>query len=246
MVYDSIEDTIIRINKMEIIFDILQDNVNLKNEELYKKLYNQLKIGKVMFGENDCSNRIKNILSDKYGYKLIAEILVLVVLSTAIGCTAENSIADESKFYNMTYAELEEYQPQSDEEKIQIARAMDKIPDSEISSYMAEKITDFCEKDSFAKLKTVSVYQDHTQLVYNDSKKALCNADVKIELELYPYNNVDIKTQAEDYCRKLYEHLCGYPTLLQQGRKCAIESTCRDYQSTTTQLCRALHNAVPV
>lgn len=42
MVYDSIEDTIIRINKMEIIFDILQDNVNLKNEELYKKLYNQL------------------------------------------------------------------------------------------------------------------------------------------------------------------------------------------------------------
>ncbi|MBR2028636.1 MAG: peptidoglycan DD-metalloendopeptidase family protein [Oscillospiraceae bacterium] len=169
----------------------------------------QYKIGKVMFGENDCSNRIKNILSDKYGYKLIAEILVLVVLSTAIGCTAENSIADESKFYNMTYAELEEYQPQSDEEKIQIARAMDKIPDSEISSYMAEKITDFCEKDSFAKLKTVSVYQDHTQLVYNDSKKALCNADVKIELELYPYNNVDIKTQAEDYCRKLYEHLCG-------------------------------------
>ena len=42
MVYDSIEDTIIRINKMEIIFDILQDNVNFKNEELYKKLYNQL------------------------------------------------------------------------------------------------------------------------------------------------------------------------------------------------------------
>lgn len=42
MVYDSIEDTIIRINKMEIIFDILQDNINHKNEAMFKKLYHQL------------------------------------------------------------------------------------------------------------------------------------------------------------------------------------------------------------
>ena len=49
----------------------------------------------VMFGESDCSRRIKNLLASKRPYKLVAEMLVLVVLATAIGCTAEEKEAEE-------------------------------------------------------------------------------------------------------------------------------------------------------
>jgi len=176
------------------------------------------KIGTVMFGESDCSSRIKNVLSFKNPKKFISIMLVLVVLAIAVVAVTAEKEAEQpaNQFEGMTFAQLEEYKKgeimQSDNdlnERLQILQAMDKKADSEIAAYIAKEIAAYCEKDNFAKLKDVTVIQDHLTLIQNKTQKPLCNAEVKISLELYPYTDVDIKSQAEEYCRKMYSYLCG-------------------------------------
>ncbi len=165
------------------------------------------KMSTVMFGESDCSRRIKNVLGTKRPYKLIAELLVLVVLTAAIGCTAAEKTTQENPFIGMSIEELEQIVPQSDEERLMIWQAMDTLPDSEIEVYLAEKIEKYCSADNFAVFRDISVHQDHLTLVYKENRKPLQNATAHITLELLPYDTVDIKTEAEQYMADMFSWL---------------------------------------
>ena len=169
------------------------------------------KMSTVMFCESDCSGRIKNVLGSKRPYKLIAELLVLAVLAATIGCSAQNKEPTaENQFADMSFAQLEEYLPQSDDDRIDILQAMDCAENKEIEQFLAEEISAYLAETDFAELKDISVQQDHLTLCRDKNKKPLKNGIVNITLELLPYETLDIKTEAENNSRALWEHLDEY------------------------------------
>lgn len=176
------------------------------------------RIGTVMFGESDCSSRIKNVLGFKNPKRIVSALLMIIVAVVAVLAVTEEKQTEQpaNQFAEMTFAQLEEYKKgellQSDNdlnERLQILQAMDKRQDSEIADYIANEIAEYCKKDNFVKFKDVTVTQDNLTLVYNEAQKPLCNSEIKISLELYPYTDADIKAQAENYCKELYRYLCG-------------------------------------
>lgn len=166
------------------------------------------KMNVVLFGESNCSQRIKNVLNFKQPKKIMAAVLGVIIAVVAVSTIGTmGKPVKENTFAGMSIEELDKAVPDSDEEKLMIWQAMDMVEDAEIENYLAQKIKSYCAEDDFALFRDITVHQDHLTLVYGESKKPLQNATAHITLELQPYDNVDIKTEAEEYVKAIADRL---------------------------------------
>lgn len=166
------------------------------------------KMSAVLFGESNCGQRIKNVLNFKQPKKIMAAVMAVIIAVVAFSTVATMKKPEkENAFTGMSIEELDKAVPNSDQDRLMIWQAMDAVEDAEIEKYLAEKIEKYCRAGSFAVFRDISVHQDHLTLVYSENRKPLQNGTVHITLQLLPYDNADIKTEAEKYMADMFSWL---------------------------------------